>query len=695
MDALDRLEADSVYILREAFHAFRRPALLWSLGKDSGALLWLTRKAFLGRVPFPVFHVDTGKKFPEMYAYRTQIAAAWNLDLIVGTCPPVETIDPTLPPAARSADRKTAGLKAMLAEHRFDALIVGIRGDEEATRAKERVFSPRNDQGAWDIKDQPPEFGDLFNTTVAPGGHVRVHPLLQWTELDIWRYVRREAIPVVDLYFARGGRRYRSLGDQDITNPIASEAADLDAIIAELERTKIAERSGRAMDHDPIAIIPTVARDGDNLANPSAQMPWYSGGLLTMALDRMALPPAPDTAPLRLPIQDVYKFGDRRVLAGRLESGTLRVGDPLLFSPSNQTARVVSIERWPGPSSEISVSGESIGITLDEPLVVERGELASHTDTAPIESDVFRGRVLWLGSRPIVTGSRYRLRIMTAEVGVRVQRIHYVVDAEDLAERPADRVERNEVAELTLRCDRLIAFDEASSLVRSGRFALIDEHRVGGGGLISMEGYADQRPSVTVRATNVAKVEHRVSSADRVRRNGHSGGVLWFTGLSGAGKSTLALDLERQLFADGYQVFVLDGDNLRNGLNADLGFSPEERSENIRRVGEVAALMAQAGFVVIASLISPYRSDRDRARRAAAAGFHEIYIRADLATCEARDPKGLYRRARAGEIADFTGVSAPYEEPEAAELTVDTTAQSVGDCVRALRRYVTSAFPRH
>lgn len=250
MEHLDLLESRTIYILREAFNKIDRLAMLWSLGKDSNALLWMVRKAFFGYVPFPCVHIDTGKKFPEMYAFRDRFAREWGLDLRVGGCPPVEEMDPTLPPAARSAARKTAGLKAMVEREGFNGLILGIRRDEQATRAKERVFSPRGEDSSWDFRDQPPEFWDQFKTDFAPGTHIRVHPILHWTEIDIWRYIRRENIPVVDLYFARDGKRYRSLGDQDITSPIASTATTLDAIIEELEHTKVAERSGRAMDHE-------------------------------------------------------------------------------------------------------------------------------------------------------------------------------------------------------------------------------------------------------------------------------------------------------------------------------------------------------------------------------------------------------------------------------------------------------------
>ncbi len=203
-------------------------------------------------MPFPAVHIDTGKKFPQMYEFRDRYAAEWNLELVLGDCPPIEDIDPSLPPATRAAARKTAGLKALLREHGFTGVIAGIRRDEEGTRSKERVFSPRGSDGTWDFRDQPGEFWDQFMTELPPGpptgAHLRVHPLLHWREIDIWHYIRRENIPVVDLYFAKDGKRYRSLGDQDITFPVESTASTIDEIIKELDATRTAERAGRALD---------------------------------------------------------------------------------------------------------------------------------------------------------------------------------------------------------------------------------------------------------------------------------------------------------------------------------------------------------------------------------------------------------------------------------------------------------------
>jgi sulfate adenylyltransferase subunit 2 len=259
---LDALESQSIYIFREAYNRLDKIGMLWSLGKDSNVMVWLAKKAFFGHMPFPVIHVDTGKKFREMYDFRDRYAAEWGLSLIQGECPPVEEMDDSLPPAARSAARKTAGLKAVLAAEGFTGVFAGIRRDEEATRAKERVFSPRGDLGQWDFRDQPPEFWDQFKTDFPPGTHIRIHPLLHWTEVDIWRYTLREGIPTIPLYFAKDGKRYRSLGDEDITSPVDSEATTIEAIIEELQLTKVAERAGRAMDHESEDAFERLRIDG-------------------------------------------------------------------------------------------------------------------------------------------------------------------------------------------------------------------------------------------------------------------------------------------------------------------------------------------------------------------------------------------------------------------------------------------------
>jgi len=435
--------------------------------------------------------------------------------------------------------------------------------------------------------------------------------------------------------------------------------------------------------------IPVSAREGDNIASHSRNMPWYQGPTVLKILDGFEPRPPMADRPLRLLVQDVYKFDQRRIVAGRVEAGTLRVGDEVVFSPSNKTSRIKSIEAWSVPEMPTAAAaGESVGVTLDTQVFVERGEIMSHLEDAPMETNVFKGRLFWLGKTPLTVSSSYTLKLGTLECPVTVERIERVVDTEALERNDKERIERNAVGEVVLRTRRLLALDEHHVSAASGRFVLVDNYVPVAGGQISMDGYPDQRNLVTVRSTNITAVGHGVTIDARTARNGHKGAVLWFTGLSGAGKSTLALALEAELFAKGYHVYVLDGDNIRSGLNANLSFSPEDRAENIRRVGEVAALFADAGFIVISSFISPYRSDRQRARAAGGERFHEVYVKASLEVCEERDPKGLYKRARMGEIKDFTGIQSPYEEPEDPQFVVDTAALSVEDGLAELFRYV-------
>lgn len=249
MDHLDELEARSIYILREAHRRLEPLAMLWSVGKDSNVLLWLARKAFFGRVPFPLALLDTGNEFPEIYALRDRLVAQWNLAHIAADCPDIAETDASLPPKARAAARKTLGLRQLVKNLSLRGVILGIRRDEQAVRSKERVFSLRDESGSWNRHDQPAEPWDHFGDP-SQGGHMRVHPLLEWSEIDIWRYIERHDVPVPSLYFARGGMRFRSLGERDITVPIASNAASVGEIIAELESTRQPERAGRTMDRE-------------------------------------------------------------------------------------------------------------------------------------------------------------------------------------------------------------------------------------------------------------------------------------------------------------------------------------------------------------------------------------------------------------------------------------------------------------
>ncbi|MBI5185148.1 MAG: sulfate adenylyltransferase subunit 2 [Nitrospinae bacterium] len=251
MDYLDVLESQSIYIFREAYKNFKNLCMLWSMGKDSTALLWLARKAFFGHVPFPLVHIDTGYKIPEMIEYRDKVAREWNLRLVIGMNKNAlkEGMHPDQGRIKCCTALKTQGLKSLLEEKNYTGVIVGVRSDEEGTRSKERYFSPRDKNNEWDFRDQPPELWNQFKISFPEGTHVRVHPLLDWTELNIWEYISREKVPVIDLYFDRGGgTRYRSLGCAPCTGSIKSTATSVEDIIEELKHTTVAERAGRAQD---------------------------------------------------------------------------------------------------------------------------------------------------------------------------------------------------------------------------------------------------------------------------------------------------------------------------------------------------------------------------------------------------------------------------------------------------------------
>lgn len=259
---LDRLESQSIYILREAYATVSPLCMLWSVGKDSTALLWLVNKAFLGQPPFPLVHLDTGMELDAVYDFRDKMIKDMALDVRIEQCPPESSVDSTFPPATRAAARKTEGLKNLIAQNGYKGVILGIRRDEQGLRAKERFFSPRRNDGLWDFKNQPAELWDQYAYHTDDDTHLRIHPLLQWTEIDIWHYTKRENIPFVPLYLAQNGKRYRSLGEKNITHPVASHAATVDEIIVELQSTRDSERQGRSMDHESEDSFERLRRTG-------------------------------------------------------------------------------------------------------------------------------------------------------------------------------------------------------------------------------------------------------------------------------------------------------------------------------------------------------------------------------------------------------------------------------------------------
>jgi bifunctional enzyme CysN/CysC len=444
---------------------------------------------------------------------------------------------------------------------------------------------------------------------------------------------------------------------------------------------------------EPKQFVPIAAKHGDNIAAHSKNMPWWTGPTVLDVLDDFKVSQMPSSQPLRFPIQDVYRFDERRILAGRIESGTVKVGDRILFSPGNKTSVVRTIERWNAPSREHATAGESVGITLSEQIFVERGSIASLETNAPYELTRFKARLFWLGRSPFRTGKLYKLKLATQEVECEIDSIDRVIDSstlETVSRREKEIfVGRNEVAELTIKTRRPVAFDAHSEIVSTGRFVVVDGFEVSGGGIIAADSYPKRTPDSFQKSDNIFWSQGKVTAAQRARRNGHPGLVVWLTGLSGAGKSTIATEVERELFNLGKQAYVLDGDNIRHGLCSDLGFSPQERRENIRRVGEVSKLLADAGVIVITAFISPYKADRELVRNMLLDGqFIEVYVHAPLEVCEQRDPKGLYAKARANEVKEFTGISAPYEAPETPELVLDTANLSINESVAKILDYL-------
>ena len=446
--------------------------------------------------------------------------------------------------------------------------------------------------------------------------------------------------------------------------------------------------------------IPASAKLGENVAQRGKEMKWYRGPTVLEALDRTERRAPLGDLPLRFCVQDVYRLDDRRIIAGRIETGKLRVGDDLIFSPANKSSKVQTIERWNVANDDAAVAGDSIGITLTEQIFVERGYVVSHQSDTPIETNRFRADLFWIVREPLRIGKLYNLRLGTQEVKCQVASIERVMDSSTLevkidppsqgsgAASKREHLERNEAGQLTVQTRAPLVLDNHDRVPNLGRFVLVDDGNICGGGIIFGGVYTDRS---VAKSQNIFWTDAKITSRARAAQKGHRGAVVWLTGLPSAGKSTIAQALERELFGRAMHTYVLDGDNIRHGLNSNLGFSPEDRVENIRRVSEVAKLMADSGVVVITAFISPYRMDRRRAREIALEGnaeFVEVFIDAPLEVCEARDPKDLYKKARAGEIHGFTGIDAPYEAPEDPEIAVHTNQQTVDECIATILEYL-------
>ncbi len=424
-----------------------------------------------------------------------------------------------------------------------------------------------------------------------------------------------------------------------------------------------------------VRAIPVSALTGDNLTRPGAESPWYDGPTLLEHLETVDVELPAASRPFRMPVQYVNRPDpDFRGYCGRVASGTVSPGDSVLVSPAGTAAEVESVVVWQG-TRESAKRGDSVTLTLQPQVDVSRGDVIVAADEPPQMADQFQARIVWMGDDPLTVGRPYRMKLHTREVGATVTRIRHRVDISDGRELAAAHLELNDLGVINLATTRPVPFAPFDESRELGGFILIDRatNATVGAGTIT---YA------LMRAANLSWQAFDIDREVRARMKGHNPRCLWLTGLSASGKSTVANLLERRLVAGGHHTYLLDGDNVRHGLNRDLGFTEADRVENIRRVAEVARLMVDAGLIVIASFISPFRSERDFARSLFEPGdFMEIFVDASLETCARRDPKGLYARAMKGEIRNFTGVSSPYERPENPDVQLDTKKLSPEQCV--------------
>ncbi|MAZ46569.1 MAG: adenylyl-sulfate kinase [Rickettsiales bacterium] len=394
--------------------------------------------------------------------------------------------------------------------------------------------------------------------------------------------------------------------------------------------------------------------------------------------------------PLRLPIQDIYKVDDKRVIVGRVETGEIKLNDELFFLPSNETVKLKSFEAWPKAKKKY-VSGDNVGLTIEDQIFIDKGNLISHITSRPKLMNTFEANLFWLSEKKLKIDKQYLMKINTGEYNIVISKVSKVINTDNLNSKTSSlSPEKNDVCEVIIHSSQLIPMDDFKVNKKTGRFCILDEEKIIAGGIINLQNFPDQKD--VIQTKNIRPESFSVSEIDRALRFNHRSAIIWLTGLSGSGKSTIAKETEKKLFLKNFNVFILDGDNLRMGVNRGLGFSTEDRTENIRRAAEVAKLLSQAGFIVIVSLISPYISERKKARDIRPEIFKEIFIKASINECKKRDVKGLYSKALKGEIKNFTGISSPYEDPKNPDLILNTEEESIEESVSKLENFIIKEF---
>ena len=445
-----------------------------------------------------------------------------------------------------------------------------------------------------------------------------------------------------------------------------------------------------------VVFIPLSALAGDNVVERSARTPWYEGTTLLNHLETVHIAADQNLIDFRLPVQYVLRpDASFRGYAGQIAGGVVRVGDEVTALPSGQRSRVTRIVTRDG-DLQYAFPPMSVTLCLEHERDISRGDMIVHPANLPRVDRRLEAMLVWMDTRPMQTGRTYLLKHTTRTVSTGIAALRYRIDPNDLHRHDATELGLNEIGRVEFDAHLPLMYDEYTRNRRTGGFVLIDpltNGTVGAGMIIerALRREAEKREAQqTPVSRNITAHAGHVTVADRAALLRQKGVTLWLTGLSASGKSTLAYEFEKRLIADGRLCYVLDGDNIRHGLNRDLGFSPEDRAENLRRVAEVARLFNEAGVIVITAFISPYQRNRDDARRIVGAErFLEVFVDAPIGVCESRDPKGLYRKARAGEIGEFTGVSAPYEPPATPEIRLPTGEWTLEECVEHLRAKLT------
>ncbi|WP_276624512.1 adenylyl-sulfate kinase [Syntrophomonas wolfei] len=450
--------------------------------------------------------------------------------------------------------------------------------------------------------------------------------------------------------------------------------------------------------------IPVSGMKGDNIVSISGYMPWYQGDTVLNVLDHFIKEKPPEDKPFRMPVQDVYKFtafGDqRRIVAGTIETGKLLVGDEVVFYPSQKRSTVKSIESFNTAGKMQTVAGEAAAFTLQKQIYVKRGELAFKAEENPPQTaSRLLVNMFWLGKKPMEKNKEYFLKLGTAKVKAGLHRVVRILDAVSLESSIKEQIEPLDVAECVLWLNKEIAFDLAADNLSTGRFVIVDDYEISGGGIIKQalfdssewirEKALERKFSISAADNNLVWQDGKVSYTNRCQLMDQRGLVVWFTGLSGAGKSTIAIEVEEELIKRNKLVYRLDGDNVRHGLNNDLGFTRADRNENIRRIAEVANLFKDAAVITLVAAISPYVAMRSFAReRIGSENFIEVFVKADIEECIKRDPKGFYARAQQGQISGYTGIDDPYEEPENPEIIIDTMRLSASEAADMVLDYL-------